>query len=169
VAKRHRGPGERADTRFSPKQLAIAAAIEACRGIDGIIHKRDVVAAARKEDSVLHDQFEWDEDILVQQALEERAAELIRQCRSILVLNERELIFPTYISHPRAEADPGYIQTLTIAKNESLKRLALEAEIGRIKSAVRRAAGLAMVFRLEAGFEVILREIAEIEAGLLET
>jgi hypothetical protein len=166
VAKRHRGPGERADTRFSPKQLALAAAIEACRGIDGIIHKRDVVEAARDPDNVLHGEFEWDEALLVQQALEERAAELIRQCRSIVKLGERELIFPTYLAHPRA-ADPGYIQTLTVAKNESLKKLALEAEIVRIKAAVQRAAGLAMLFGLENRFENVLREIAEIEAELM--
>jgi hypothetical protein len=166
VAKRHKGPGGRADTRFSPKQLALAAAIEACRGIDGIIHKRDVVAAARDPDNILHGEFEWDEDILVQQALEERAAELIRQCRSIVKLGEKELIFPTYLSHPRA-ADPGYSKTLVIAQNEGLKKLALEAEIGRIKSAVQRAAALAMVFGLESQFEQILREIAEIEAEVM--
>jgi hypothetical protein len=166
MAKRHKGPGGGASAPFSPKQLALAAAIEACRGIDGIIHKRDVVEAARDENSVLHGEFEWDESILVQQALEERAAELIRQCRSIVKLGEKELIFPTYVSHPRA-ADPGYSRTLVIAKNESLKRLTLEAEIGRIKSAVQRAAALAMVFGLENRFEDVLREIAEIEAELM--
>jgi hypothetical protein len=166
MAKRHKGPGGRASARFSPKQLALAAAIEACRGIDGIIHKRDVVEAARDPDSVLHTEFEWNEKILVQQALEERAAELIRQCRSIVKLGERELIFPTYLAHPRSP-DPGYIQTITVAKSEGLKRLALEAEIVRIKSAVQRAAGLAMLFGLESRFEDVLREIAEIEAELM--
>jgi hypothetical protein len=126
-----------------------------------------VVAAARDPDNILHKEFEWDKDKLVQKALEARAAELIRQCRSIINLGERELIFPTYLSAPRGDGSV-YTPTLSIAKNEGQKKLALEAEMARIKAAIRRAAALSMIFGLRHRFDAMLAEAVEIEISLAE-
>jgi hypothetical protein len=130
-----------------------------------LIRPKAVVAAARDPDNILHGEFEWSENKLIQQALEARAAELIRQCRSMIQYEERELIFPTYVSAVRT-VDRAYEETISVAKNDGLKRLALEAEMTRIKAAVRRAAALAIVFDLQNKFDVMLAEIVAIEAAL---
>ena len=162
MAEKSKGKGTRSKGRVT-KKAQIAAAVAACRDARGIIRPRAVVEAARDPDNILHGEFEWDDAKLVQQALELRAAELIRQCRSIVQYEEKTLIFPTYVSHPR-EVDRGYAETVSIARNAGLKKLALEAEIARIKAAVQRAAALAMVFNLHEKFELMLQDVIEIEA-----
>lgn len=148
------------------KREMIAAAIAGCRDKDGNIRPKRVVQAARNKNSVLHDEFEWNETVLVQQALEARAAELIRQCRDIIVYGERKLISPTYISNP-STPDSSYIRTLAVAKNASMKTLALEAELARIRSAIHRAMSLALVFSLEDQFEQLLEQVSQIEIALM--
>ena len=166
MSKKPKGKGTWAKARVTKKQQ-IANAIAACRDARGIIRPKDVVAAARDPDNILHGEFEWNEDKLVQQALELRAAELIRQCRSIIQYEERELIFPTYVSHPR-EVDRAYAETVSIARNAGLKKLALEAELARIKAAIKRATALAMVFGLHQKFEMMLQDIIDIEVEVAQ-
>lgn len=159
--------GGRAGRKSGPtKKQLLAAAIASCRDSSGRINPAAVVAAARdpshRYHNILHAEFEWDKDKLVEQALLSRAAELIRQCRSIVVYEEREVVFPVYVAEPRAPKST-YIETVVIARNKGHKRLVLETEINRIKAAVQRAAALAIVFGLQAKFEKMLHDLTEIE------
>jgi hypothetical protein len=161
------GKGGGRKARPSKKEL-IAIAIASCRDARGRINPRAVVAAARDPShphhQILHEQFEWDESKLVEQALLARAAELIRQCRSIIQYGEREILVPSYVIEPRA-VKSTYIQTMQIAKTGS-KKLVLEAEVSRIKAAIQRAAALAIVFELQDRFERMLQDIIDIELAL---
>jgi hypothetical protein len=163
-----KGGGRKARSTPSKKER-IAIAIASCRNSRGRIDNRAVLAAARNPThphyNVLNPEFEWDKDKLVEQALLARASELIRECRSIIQYGEREILIPTYVSEPRAPK-PTYIPTMLIAKNAGHKKLVLEAEVNRIKAAVQRAVGLAIVFNLQEKFEKMLQDIMDIEVEL---
>jgi hypothetical protein len=148
-----------------PTKEQIAAVIWGLRDEHGDIQPSVVVEEARDPDSLLHDQFEWRSEILIQQQLEARALELIKQCRSIVQMGEFQLIIPTYVVAPRKKKKT-YSPTLVIARDNVLKTLTLERELTGIKNAIHRAMSLAIVFDLGARFDTLLREIVEIEADL---
>ncbi len=147
------------------KKKQIALAIAACADKNGDIRVAKVIETARNPKHILHSAFEWNTTKLVQKALEDRAAELIRECRTILNYREHVLVYPTYVNNPRG-AERRYTPTLHIAKHTELKTLALKAELERIKSAIHRARSLAIVFDLDSNFQVLLDEIVRIETSI---
>jgi hypothetical protein len=149
----------------SSKKVLIAAAIAACAQENGDIIPADVVEAARDEDNILHDQFEWNNAKLIQQALEQRAAELIKQCRSMIVYEDRQIVFPRYLTNSETLLKT-FTPTAVIATNDGLKRLTMDAELSRIKSAIHRAMSLAIVFGISSEFEDLLQRIIAIEIAL---
>jgi hypothetical protein len=147
------------------KKALIAAAIAACAQENGDIIPADVVEAARDEDNILHNQFEWNNAKLVQQALEQRAAELIKQCKSMLIYEDRQIVFPRYLTNSET-LFKTFTPTTTIATNDGLKRITMDAELSRIKSAIHRAMSLAIVFGITSEFEDLLQRIIAIEVAL---
>jgi hypothetical protein len=143
---------------------AIAQAVAACADANGDIKVAAVVEAAMDEDSILHGEFEWDKDIAFAHSLEVRAAELIRQTKCMMIHEERELIFPCFVA---AATPRTYSMTKIVAKDEARSTRVLEAELGRIKNAIRRALTLSIVFDLNAAFEGLLADAIAIEEALL--
>jgi hypothetical protein len=158
MAKKSKGGG-------ASKKALIAAAIAACARENGDILPADVVEAAREEDSILHGEFEWRESRLVQQALEQRAAELIKQCRSMLIYEDREIVFPQYLNNTETR-HKTFTPTRTVAANDGLKRMTMDAELSRISSAIHRAMSLAIVFGIAGEFEDLLQRVVAIQISL---
>jgi hypothetical protein len=149
------------------KKEAIARAIAACRDANGNITPAAVVAAARNKNNILHGEFEWDDEILIQQALERRAADLIRQCRSIILVCERTVAHPKYVSDPRVDGR-SYVETTLVAKSKDLSLDVLDDEVKRIRAMVHRAMTLAVVFGMQDEFETLLQQVVDIERKIAE-
>jgi hypothetical protein len=147
------------------KKERIAAEIAECRNAAGVIEVDRVIEAARNPASVMHDEFPWDVNVAAQIAWRARARELIRECRTIITYADRQLAVPVYVSNPQTTVG-GYIRTVSVARNAAMKRLALEAEVGRIRSAIQRALSLAIAFDLAPQFEAMLQRVVEIEIEL---
>jgi hypothetical protein len=133
---------------------------------DGQLRPREVWQVARADPTnVLHDQFEWDVDRAAEKHWDARAAELIRQSRFLISYGERQLAVPTYLNDS-AVSESVYVRTETVAESLGRRRLALEAELARIQSAIRRGFALAVYFNLGERFEELLQLIIEIETAL---
>jgi len=141
----------------------IAAEIAECRDpVSGRITPDEVVKRARNKDSVLHDEFEWDVMKAAQQAWEERARELIRSVKDIVVYYERKIVVPYYVSDPTAN-EPSYVRTVQISNQGDVARRVMNDEIGRIKGAIKRAVALSIAFNLADDFEALLDDVVEVE------
>jgi hypothetical protein len=148
------------------KQELIALEIESLRDKDGNVHAADVVERAKKPESILHGEFEWNVALAAQQAWEARAKELIRACRDIVVYGRRTICVPVYVSDPRRPPDRSYMQRVAVASNDSLKRMSIRTELERVRNALQRAYSLALVYGFEAEFERWLREVEEVVMAL---
>lgn len=146
----------------SAKETAIAEAIAKCADANGSIEPKAVVKAARDPTNILHHEFEWDGPTLIQQALERRASELIRQCRNITVISERVLVFPMYVSDVNSSVK-SYIPTMSVAKNDTVKRQTFERELQRLSGSVVRIRALSFVFGLQDRFAQVLDDLVKIE------
>ena len=163
--KAKKGPRFSSEGKQPTKAELRKAAVDACKDKTGRVTPQAVVQAAHDKDNILHGEFEWNDTKAAMIQRENRARELIRECREIRVYGERKLIFPVYISDNRT-VDAGYVRTVAVAKNAAHKALALNAEVARIRSSIQRAVSLAIVFDLEASFERMLDQVVEIEVKL---
>jgi hypothetical protein len=92
---------------------------------------------------------------------------LIRSVREYVDLGTRVITAPMYIANPK-KIDHSYVTTMSVAKNAGLKRLAMEAELARIKGSLHRALSLALVFRLGSEFQALLDQLLAIEKQFLD-
>jgi hypothetical protein len=145
------------------RQWRLSEAIKATEDKDGHAIPKRVVEAARNPSNFLHKEFEWDDSVAAQLQREDRARELIREVRVMVIKGEKRVAVPTYVSDPRTTSS-SYVRTASIARSSPTKRMVMQAEIDQIRRLIERAMGLAVVFGLQDRFENALNEI--VEAGV---
>jgi len=149
-------------SRSDKRQRELDAAIRACEDETGHAIPKVVVAAAQDPThpsyEVLTLEFNWNVQEAAQAHWEDRARELIREVRVMVVYGDAKIATPVYVSDPRVP-ESSFIRTVRIARSGPTKRAVLQAECDRIASAINRAIGLAVVFDLEQRFENALAEI----------
>lgn len=80
----------------------------------GIIQALDVVAAARDESSVLHDQFDWDDEEAAEKWRLMQARRILRVHWRELKLGDATLTLQLYTSTHPVTGDSGYIETVKL-------------------------------------------------------
>jgi hypothetical protein len=140
-------------------------AIEACTDKHGRILPKLVVDAARSPKSPLHKEFEWDDRkaALVQRL--DRAQELIREVKLMVIHDAIKISAPYFVSDPTSR-ESAYVATTTAARDEELSESILMDELRRIESAVVRARALAAAFGLVGHFDRMLSDVVEVRGRL---
>lgn len=140
-------------------------AIDACRDRHGRIMPKLVVQAARNPKSPLHEDFIWDDRLAAEQQRLDRARELIREVKLMVVYDDRKIATPFYVSDPSSR-ESAYIPTTVAAKDEEIAETVLLDELRRIESAVVRARSIAAAFDLTAYFDRMLNDVIEVRGRL---
>lgn len=150
------------------RRLVRLKAIEACRdGLGRIVPRRVWKAAQADKNHPLHNDFEWDMKLSAEENWDRRAAQLIREIRLEVIIDDRKVAAPYYVSDPRSD-EPGYISTVRIAKREDWAQSVLLDELKRLEGGINRARDLATVFKLESEFERLLENLFEVRRRVME-
>lgn len=146
-----------------------AEAIARCKDQVGRIRPSSVVEAARNPNSVLHNEFEWDDKKAAEANRIMRAKELIREVKFEVVYDTVRIAAPFYVSDV-TDDEASYVETTKIRKRSAAAKETINDEISRIKAAIHRALALSIVFGLEPQFQEMLKIAVEIEsrAGVAE-
>jgi hypothetical protein len=145
------------------------AALEALAEENGDLDADRVWKAARSENHPLHGYFPWD----VKEAAVEHwryiARGIIASCRVEITFKETKFEVPKYIRNPSLPPQQqGYSLTQRVANEEDRARVALEVELSRAESALRRAVNLARAFDMLYALESLLGDIAKLRMELSE-
>ena len=114
------------------------AAIAACQDKSGSIIPSLVVAAAKNPKSVLHSEFNWNLKEAAMMHWLDRAKELIREVKLKVIIEDKTIIAPFYVSDPGRD-DSAYIKTVSVAKETDVAEMVLLDELKRCEVAINRA------------------------------
>lgn len=122
-----------------------------------------VVADARKPNSPLHKEFEWDTKKAAHEYWIEQARTLIRSVRIVVRTETTTISTVAYVRDPSAEnGEQGYVSVESLRGNGEASRDALRYEFGRAESVLQRARDLAVALSLESEVDRIIDDIRTI-------
>jgi len=108
-----------------------------------------VVKDAKRPNSILHDQFEWDDGIAAAQWREEQARVLIRSIQVTITTETAIIETVAYVRDPNAAVDAqGYISVADLRGDRKAARQAIVYECGRATAMLNRARDLAVALGL---------------------
>jgi hypothetical protein len=87
----------------------------------GQLSPKVVVDAARPHNSILHNYFEWDDDVAGELYREAQARKLIKIIRIEVSVEARHIIVPKYQVAERGEDDDGSYEPVTMIMSDELK------------------------------------------------
>lgn len=126
----------------------------------GRLRAADVVADAKKADSPLHDQFEWDTKKAAYAYWIRQARVLITSVTITIHTETTSVKSVYYVRDPEAKADEqGYVSVAQLRSDEDLAREALIAEFTRIADLLRRARELAAAVNAGPEVEELLQRV----------
>ena len=130
----------------------------------GLLTPGDVVAAAKKKDSVLHEMFEWDSAKAAHAWRLTQARDLIRSVK-VVITNARTTVNTVfYVRDPDIDADQqGYVSVHSLIGDEERSRRALVDEFSRAAAALRRARELAIAFGLAEEIDAVVESLTRME------
>lgn len=137
------------------------SAIEACKDRSGRIIPGLVVAAAKNSKSVLHGEFNWNEKEAAMEHWLDRARQLIREVKLRVVIDDKTIVAPYYVSDPSRE-DSAYITTISVAKDSEIAENVLLDELKYCERSIIRARAVASAIGLLPDLERLLEGILEI-------
>jgi hypothetical protein len=114
------------------------AFIEALESRSGKLSPADVLAAARPEDSPIHEFFEWDDTAAAESWRMEQARELIRRVRIDIQFEEVTIRTVKYVHDTTATADEARYANLMKAKKNTAQDI-VAAEWAAVAALARRA------------------------------
>lgn len=120
-----------------------------------------VIRDAKKQDSPLHGEFEWDDGKAGHRWRIEQARALIASVRLVIVNETRILSTVAYVRDP--DADPkeqGYAKTADLQTDRMRGMAALRTEAGRAEAYLRRVLGLADALGMAEELEEIMNQWA---------
>lgn len=148
--------------KMSSEERAIIKArlaeIEEANG--GVLTPDAVVADAKRKDSPLHSQFEWDTKKAAQAYWVIQARQLITSIR-VEVRTETKVVSSVYyVRDPNAESDKqGYVSVKTLKTDEEMARDALIQAFSRVADLLRSARDLAAVLEVEDRVDKLVDDI----------
>lgn len=96
---------------------------------EGRVTPKEVVSKARSEDSPIHDCFEWDDGRAAECYRVKQAQNLMNHIQIIVEYAGEEKAIPMFINlvvDEEGKSERKYIQTEIVAKDESLRKQAIE-------------------------------------------
>lgn len=144
------------------KKARIAREIASCADRQHRITPDAVVERARDPQSVLHNEFEWDDALAAKQARLDRARELIREVRVMVEVEEVRISAPFYVVDPSAKS-PAYKATTLVARKREDALEVLRDELSRVVGALNRGTSLSLIFGLQDRWQAMLSEAAELK------
>jgi len=124
----------------------------------------DVIRDARKPNSPLHGEFDWDVEKAAMEHWRETARQLIRAVQVIVVVGTESIVVPRYIRDPeKPHGEQGHIEPVEIKDDHSKAMAALMYEVDRAESLMERARMVAVALGLEKDIDNILRRIAKLK------
>lgn len=134
------------------------------RTADGVLTPTVVVEDASNPESILHDQFEWDDAKAAHAHRLDQARVLIRSVRYEEVITDVELPTPRYV-HVTFDAKPdGYMNVDRVKAKAELAREVLNDEIKRASAALERARNVSDALGLRDDLEAVLVRLVAIQA-----
>src|SRR4051812_8867384 len=80
-----------------------AAAIAACADAAGVVTAERVLEAAKDPTSVLHDEFEWNDDKAAHQHRLDQARTIIKAVKVQIIVKNHRIIAPFYVRDPQLD------------------------------------------------------------------
>lgn len=119
-----------------------------------------VVADARHEASPLHGMFDWDAAKAAEQHWLDRARQIIRAVKVVVVTTNYTIKAPYYVPDPsRSGKEQGYTSVVSLKQDEVLARQALIQECERAAGVLKRARSIAFSLGLEDDVNEILTHV----------
>jgi hypothetical protein len=129
----------------------------------GHIEPINVLEAARDINNILHEDFEWDDDIASEQYRIEQARRLIKFVRLPFKYGAQVVVAPYYVVDPHREPKTKrYLQTTIAARSRETVSKVMNDEFGRIVASINRARQLAAAFNQMELFDSFLSDIRQI-------
>lgn len=129
----------------------------------GLLTPEMVVADARKKDSPLHSQFDWDTKKAAHSWWIAQARDLIRSVRVVIRTERTSVSTVCYVRDPSLPGDQqGYRATAQIRTDRDQARDVLIEEFRRAAGALRRARELAQAFDMQGEVDAVVNEIDEL-------
>lgn len=127
---------------------------------DGHTTAEEVVDAARPEDHILHDLFEWRNELAAESYRLDQARGYLHRLRLRYVRNLIEYRVPVYVRDPDASPkEQGYVRTKLLLNDEDKAMAALRNEIDAVSSRIARARAIAYALGLAVECERMLAEL----------
>lgn len=130
----------------------------------GHITPAEIVEHARNPDSLLHDQFDWDDPSAAHKNRLDVARGLIRSCK--IEFRDSTTTVRTcaaFVRDPELDhKQQGYISTRKLKDNEDLAREALVAKFTQIATELRNARDLSIALGIGSEIEELERKIVGI-------
>lgn len=118
-----------------------------------------VVEDAKRQDSPLHELFEWDQQKAAQAHWHEVARQLIRNVRVVITNDERVLRAPYFVRDPSLPShQQGYTTVEKLRSEPDMAREAVAEECSRAAAAFRRAQEVAMAVGVASDVQRLLLE-----------
>jgi hypothetical protein len=129
--------------------------------VAGRLTPEAVVEDAKREDSPLHGFFKWDLQTAAEIYWLDRARQLIRAVKVVIVRNDYSFKAPFYVPDPaRAHKEQGYTSLVTLKQDPVAARESLLQECERAAASLKRAQKIAMALGLEAEIDDILARLS---------
>ena len=131
----------------------------------GRLTPEEVLEDARREDSPLHDLYDWDMTRAAERHWLDRTREIIRVGRVVVHTETQSYMLPRYTRDPdAAPGEQGYLSLDALRVDPGVARRALIAEFERVASALRRARTLAGGLDLEDQVASLLERVVGLQA-----
>lgn len=138
--------------------------LDSLRG--GKITADEVVAAARKADSPLHNEFEWDDKKAGHQYRLDQARALIRTIRVEHRVEERIVKAVVYVRDPDVEPnEQGYVRLATLVGDQERQRRLVRQELERISGSMKRLAEIKEVLQFRDKIDAMVEELEVIKVN----
>jgi len=130
---------------------------------NGRLTPDQVVEDARKKNSPLHDQFEWDVKKAAMSHWLDRAREIIVSVHVVIRTTRTDVRSVAYVRDPSAgSSEQGYVSVNRLRDEKDLARDALLAEFQRAADLLRRARNIALALDLDGDVDRIIDGIVEL-------
>lgn len=135
----------------------------------GRLTPQAVVEDAKREDSPLHELFEWDQRRGHEIYLLHKAREVIRSVR--IVVKREDVVFksPVFVRDPSCEPrQSGYVSIRSLRSDTDLARERVVAEFAAAASALKRAKAIAAALDVGQEIDGVLIDLDRVRNRVLE-
>lgn len=144
-------------------EQAEARIAELANAKGGHVTPEVILDDAMREDSVLHQYFEWDDSVAGYKYRLEQARALIRRCKVIQSVQETYIAVPTYTRDSTVDKKTqGYVSVESVRSQEDLIRDTLLERFKYVEGALRNVRSIAALFGLESDIEDLVSSVVSV-------